>query len=117
MDDGLAQLNEDIARGLKKDGLSADEVRVKLTGVHGVGMAEALLIVEKVFGAEAMKKSRSGHLVSTGLALMAAGLAGGAVVYFAVGFHPLRVAIPSYALAFGAFSSGLIALARAVTRD
>ena len=48
--------------------------------------------------------------------MVASGLGGGALTYFAIGFTPLRLALVLYVAAFGAFSSGLIALGRSLEK-
>ncbi|MBS1150246.1 MAG: hypothetical protein H6Q89_1944 [Myxococcaceae bacterium] len=114
----VADINEDIARGLKRDGHSASVVTRKLMDVHQVTPVEARQLVAKVFGgAAAVHASNKGQTVVIGITLIAAGLTGGALVYFAVGFSDLELALPLYALAFGAFSGGLTAILKVVLGD
>jgi hypothetical protein len=110
----IAQLNEDIGRGLQQDGHSSEEVVRKLTRVHQLPEREARAIASKLFGTT---QGVSRSMLTTGLTLTAGGLFAGGLLYAAMGFEPLRVVVPMYVLAFGAFSSGLIAIVRALTKD
>ena len=62
----VAQLNEDIARGLKNDGLSSAVVLRKMIDQHQVPASEAQAIVAKVFGAV---PRRGGSMVGTASAV------------------------------------------------
>lgn len=109
----IAQLNEDIGRGLQQDGHTREEVVRKLTRVHQVPEAEAHAIASKLFG---KKQGVSSSMLTAGLTLTAGGLFAGCLLYASMGFEPLRIVVPMYLLAFGAFSSGLIALVKALTK-